>query len=63
MARPARATALLRELWPIVRTLRCEGMSWRRLPGHMHEHFGVPLVSHVTYIHVAKSFGDVRSAE
>jgi hypothetical protein len=51
---------MLRELWPVVRVLRREGMSWRRLPKHMHECYGVPVVTHVTYIIVAREKGDIR---
>lgn len=60
MARNGIATAMLREFWPVVRVLRREGLSWRRLPKHMHESYGVPLVSHVNYIIVAREMGDVR---
>jgi len=49
----------IRELWPLVLTLRREGMSWRKLPAHMNRYFGVPVVSHVSYIAVAHEFGDV----
>lgn len=60
MARKGNAMPMLRELWPVVRVLRREGMSWRKLPRHMHDNYGVPLVAHVTYIQVAHEKGDLE---
>lgn len=54
-----KATAMIREFWPVIRALRREGMSWRRLPKHMRECYGVPVVSHVTYILIAHTQGDL----
>lgn len=45
--------ARIREFWPVIRLLRSESLSWRKLPEHMHTHFGLPRVSHVCYIHAA----------
>jgi len=47
------AMARIREFWPVIRLLRSESLSWRKLPEHMHTHFGLPRVSHVCYIHAA----------
>ena len=49
----------IRELWPIIRLLRLEGLSWRELPAYMHMFYGVPRVSHVTYILIGRETGDV----
>jgi len=61
MSKPRKtALASIREFWPVVRTLRREGMSWRQLPEHMHRYFAIPLVSHAVYIKVAHEQGDLR---
>ena len=51
--------ARIRELWPVVILLRREGVGWRQMPGQMHEHFGVPRVTHVAYIAVAHEMGEI----
>lgn len=47
-------TARIRELWPVVRALRKEGVSWRQMPGRMHDLCGLARVSHACYILVAR---------
>lgn len=47
-------TARIRELWPVVRALRKDGVSWRQIPGRMHELCGLPRVSHACYLLVAR---------
>lgn len=56
------ATARIREFWPVVRVLRREGVSWRKMPQEMRRRFGLPLVSHVLYVRLAHEFGDVDQA-
>lgn len=56
------ATARIREFWPVVRVLRREGVSWRKMPQEMRRRFGLPLVSHVVYVAVAREFGDIDQA-
>ncbi len=47
-------SARIREFWPVVRALRREGVSWRRMPLAMHQRLGLPIVSHVTYLRIAR---------
>lgn len=58
----ASASARIREFWPVVRVLRREGVSWRQMPQEMRRRFGLPLVSHVLYVRLAREFGDVGQA-
>jgi hypothetical protein len=56
------ASARIREFWPLVRVLRREGVSWRKMPQEMRRRFGVQLVSHVLYVRLAHDFGDIGQA-
>lgn len=47
-------SARIREFWPVVRALRCAGMSWRQLPEYMWRNFGVPRVTHSAYLKIAR---------
>jgi hypothetical protein len=51
------ATARIREFWPVVCVLRREGVSWRKMPQEMRRRFGLPLVSHVLYLRLARELG------
>lgn len=56
------ASARIREFWPVVRALRCAGMSWRQLPEHMWRNFGVPRVAHSAYLKIAREKGELRQS-
>lgn len=45
-------SARIREFWPVVRALRHEGVSWRKMPLAMHQRLGLPVVSHVLYLRI-----------
>ena len=51
---PTPAAQMVCELWPLVLALRQEGVSWRKMPGRMHELAGVPVVSHALYLREAR---------
>lgn len=59
---PTPAAQMIRELWPLVRALRRQGVSWRKMPGRMHELAGVPQVSHALYLREARKLDDPLSA-
>lgn len=54
-------SARIREFWPVVRALRREGISWRKVPLAMHQRLGLPVVSHVLYLRVAREMDSPAS--
>lgn len=56
-------SARIREFWPVVRSLRREGVSWRKVPLAMHQRLGLPVVSHSCSLKIAMQIGHVRDLQ
>lgn len=56
-------SARIREFWPVVRALRREGVSWRKMPLAMHQRLGLPVTSHVLYLRIAREMGNPASSD